>query len=94
MIVSPDGKEGSLTLHQDTNVYAGLFDGAETATFELPDDRYAYVHVARGSLSINEAQLSAGDGVRVRRERQLRFERGSDAEVILFDLRPHETPER
>ena len=93
-IISPDGKDGSLTLYQDANIYAGLFDGAETATFEVPDDRYAYVHVARGSLSVNQEQLGAGDGLRVRREKQLRFERGDDAEVIVFDLRPHETPER
>ena len=93
-IISPNGTEGSLTVHQDANVYAGLFDGGETAAFNLPQDRYAYVHVARGRLSINGEELSAGDGVRVRRAKQLRFERGSDAELILFDLRPYETPQR
>jgi len=56
----------------------------------LPDNRYAYVHVVRGSIEINGQQLSAGDGVRIRQEQHLSLQHGVAAEVLLFDLRPNE----
>lgn len=92
LIVSPHGTGGSLAVHQDARVHAGLFDGKEAASLALGPDRYAYVHVARGSIEVNGERLREGDGVRVRHERQLDLARGSDAEVLLFDLRPHELP--
>lgn len=94
LIISPDGAEGSLGVYQDARVYAGLFDGAERAEYSPAPDRFAYVHVARGALRINGAALQAGDGARVRDESLLRFERGEDAEVLLFDLRRNELPQR
>jgi redox-sensitive bicupin YhaK (pirin superfamily) len=93
LIISPDGGDGSLSVRQDARVYAGLFDGAETATLELAADRYAYVHVARGSVVLNGERLGEGDGVRVRDEQRLQLSEGADAEVLVFDLRPHELPE-
>ena len=93
LIISPDGADGSLHVRQDARVYAGLFDGAETATLELAADRYAYVHVARGSVVLNGERLGEGDGMRVREEQVLRLSEGSDAEVLVFDLRPHELPQ-
>ncbi|MGY6217205.1 pirin family protein [Methylolobus aquaticus] len=93
LIISPDGAERSLSVYQDTRVYAGLFDGDEEATHALPPSRYAYVHVARGSLQVNGVDFAAGDGVRIRDERNLTFRRGVAAEVLLFDLRPRELPE-
>lgn len=93
LIISPDGADGSLHVRQDARVYAGLFDGAETATLELAADRYAYVHVARGSVTLNGERLGEGDGMRVRDEQVLRLSEGSDAEVLVFDLRPHELPQ-
>lgn len=92
LIISPDGAKGSLSVYQDARVHAGLFDGPEQATHPLPAARYAYVHVARGSIEINGVRLSAGDGARIRDERHLDFRDGHDAEVLLFDLRPRETP--
>lgn len=92
-VITPDGEAGSLRVHQDARVYAGLFDGAETATLELAADRYAYVHVARGSLEVNGIRLSAGDGLKLRGAERLSFAAGVDAEVLAFDLRPHETPD-
>jgi redox-sensitive bicupin YhaK (pirin superfamily) len=74
-------------------VYAGLFDGEESATLKLPANRYAYVHVARGSVELNGVQLKEGDGVRVREEQALTLSNGQDAEVLVFDLRPQELPE-
>ena len=92
LILSPDGAEGSLSVHQDARVYAGLFDGAEAQRFELADNRYAYVHVARGALSVNGQRMEAGDGARLRNVREIDFSAGEDAEVLLFDLRPTELP--
>ncbi|EON11120.1 MULTISPECIES: pirin family protein [Pandoraea] len=92
MIISPDGSDDSLRIHQDARVYAGLFDGDESATLTLAPNRYAYVHVARGSVSLNGVALGEGDGVRVRDETALTLSNGTDAEVLVFDLRPEETP--
>jgi quercetin 2,3-dioxygenase len=90
LIISPDGAEGSLSVYQDARVYAGLFDGDESQTITLPDNRYAYVQVARGSVELNGKQFSVGDGVRIRNEQQLTLQHGQKAEVLLFDLRPNE----
>jgi quercetin 2,3-dioxygenase len=92
LIISPDGEQGSLGVYQDARVHAGLFDGAERAEFDLPSGRYAYVHVARGTLQVNGAAMAAGDGARVRSGGTLAFDGGKDAEVLLFDLRPRELP--
>jgi redox-sensitive bicupin YhaK (pirin superfamily) len=91
-IVSPQGTDGSLSVHQDANIYAGLFDGTETATLDVGADRYVYVHVARGKVEVNGQRLGEGDGARIRGERRLEFAKGDQAEVLVFDLRPHEMP--
>lgn len=90
LIVSPQGTDGSLKVRQDMRIYAGLFNGDESQTVTLPDDRYAYIHVARGSITVNGIEFKAGDGARVRNEQTLTFTQGEDAEVLLFDLRPVE----
>ncbi|HEY8329899.1 MAG TPA: pirin family protein [Pseudomonas sp.] len=92
LIISPDGAEGSLSVYQDARVYAGLFDGAEQQRFELPANRFAYIQVARGALTVNGQRLSAGDGARLRNVREIDFSAGDNAEVLLFDLRPNELP--
>ena len=92
LIISPDGAEGSLSVYQDARVYAGLFDGPEQQVLTLPEDRFAYVHVARGSLEVNGQRLSAGDGARLRQVRELALGQGENAEVLVFDLRPVELP--
>ena len=92
LIISPDGADGSLSVYQDARVYAGLFDGDERQVLQLPPNRHAYVHVARGSLEVNGQQLGEGDGARLRGITDLAFGAGRDAEVLLFDLRPHEQP--
>jgi quercetin 2,3-dioxygenase len=73
-------------------VYAGLFDGNEEERLLLPDGRFAYVHVARGSVAVNGQRLAAGDGARLRDEREIELHDGSGAEVLVFDLRPNELP--
>jgi redox-sensitive bicupin YhaK (pirin superfamily) len=91
LVLSPDGANESLVLQQDARVYAGLFDGDESARLELAPNRYAYVHVARGKVTVNGTELGEGDGVRVRHEEALDFSQGHDAEVLVFDLRDIET---
>ncbi|HEY4351613.1 MAG TPA: pirin family protein [Paraburkholderia sp.] len=93
LVISPEGADGSLEVRQDARVYAGLFDGAETADVELAADRYAYVHVARGAVTVNGVRLTEGDGARIRNERKLALSAGDDAEVLVFDLRNNEVSE-
>lgn len=93
LIISPEGSDGSLKVRQDARVYAGLFDGNETANLELAANRHAYVHVARGSVVLNGERLGEGDGVRLRDEQQIHLSEGVDAEVLVFDLRPSERPQ-
>jgi redox-sensitive bicupin YhaK (pirin superfamily) len=85
LVMSPEGTDGSLQLRQDARVYAGLLDGAETASVELAADR--------GSVTVNGVRLGEGDGARIRNERSLAFSEGDDAEVLVFDLRNNEVSE-
>ena len=93
LIISADGSDGSLRIQQDTKVYAGLFDGDESATLTLDENRHAYVHVARGSIELDGTKLEAGDGVRLRNPKTLQLSAGKHAEVLVFDLRPRELPQ-
>jgi redox-sensitive bicupin YhaK (pirin superfamily) len=86
IIVSPDQAQGSLLIHQDARIYAGLFDGNEQADLTVGGGRRIYVHVARGSLKANGTALSAGDAMRITRDIGLHIEGGKDAEVLVFDL--------
>jgi redox-sensitive bicupin YhaK (pirin superfamily) len=86
LIASPDGRDGSVTIHQDAKVYAGLFDGDERATVQLGAERKAYVHVARGQVSVNGKALRAGDGLKAVNESAIEIKDGQQAEVLLFDL--------
>jgi redox-sensitive bicupin YhaK (pirin superfamily) len=94
LVLSPDGADGSLTVNQDVRVYAGLFDGAEQAELELAGNRNAYVHVASGSVQVNGQILAEGDGMRIRQAQRLLIMQGEHAEVLVFDLRPNELPQR
>ena len=85
LIASPDGADGSVTLHQDARAYAGLFDGTERAIHKLPQDRLGYVHVARGRASVNGQSLEAGDALKTDAA-EIRIEDGQRAEILLFDL--------
>lgn len=85
-LVSGDGIDGSMTIHQDVRLYAGLFDGDESATLELAPGRRAWVHVARGSLTVNGVALAAGDAVAISDETRVALSGGDNAEVLVFDL--------
>jgi redox-sensitive bicupin YhaK (pirin superfamily) len=88
VVASPDGRDGSLTVHADASVHAGLLDGAERAELTLADGRLGYVHVARGAVQVNGQPLEAGDAALLRGERRIELADGRDAEVLVFDLAP------
>ena len=88
LVASRDGARGSVTIHADARLYAGLFDGAESAELALDPSRKAYVFLVRGSLSVNGEPLQAGDAALLADEALLRLEQGADAEVLVFDLAP------
>ncbi len=86
LVVSRDGAEGSVSIHQDARMYAGLFDGDEQAALAIAPGRLAYVHLVRGRATVNGRVLSAGDALMYRDEPEVRIEAGQGAEVLVFDL--------
>jgi len=86
LVASNDAREGSVKIHQDASLYAGLFDGAESAVHALAPGRWAYVHVARGTITVNGQALSTGDALMAEDTEQIALENGAGAEVLLFDL--------
>jgi quercetin 2,3-dioxygenase len=86
LIVSPDRAEGSLLIHQDARVYAGLFNGNERAQLDVAGGRRIYLHVARGSVTANGTVLEAGDALRISDGSRLELSQAHDAEVLAFDL--------
>lgn len=86
LIASPDGRDGSVKVHQDALLYAALIDAEESVTHALAAERKAYVHVARGSVMANGQRLGAGDALKVDGESQVVLDKGDQAEVLLFDL--------
>jgi quercetin 2,3-dioxygenase len=88
LVASPDGRDGSVTIHTSAALHAGFFDGDENAHIDLNPQRIVYVHLVRGSLRVNGTSLQAGDAVRLDRESKLAIDGGQDAEVLVFDLAP------
>jgi quercetin 2,3-dioxygenase len=86
LIAAPAGEGGAVVLHQDARVFATLLDGAEAVAHALAPGRRAYVHVARGRVSVNGMALGPGDAVRIESESEVRLADGHGAEVLLFDL--------
>jgi len=86
LVASPDGQDGSVTIHADAAMYAGLFNGAESAQIALDPQRKAYVHLVRGELEVNGERLSGGDAAVLDGETSLTLAKGTDAEVLVFDL--------
>jgi quercetin 2,3-dioxygenase len=90
LIASPDRAEGSVLLHQDARIYAGLFEGAESARLQVDGGRLIYVHLARGELAANGVKLTAGDALKID-SGTLELTDGREAEVLVFDL-PDQDP--
>ena len=86
LVASPDGTDGSVKIFADAKVYAGLFDGLQSAQLQLDPKRKAYVHLIQGSLVINGQTLEAGDALLIKDESHLEIANGKSAEVLVFDL--------
>ena len=86
LVASPDGAQGSVTIHADAAMYAGLLDGDESATLALNPARKSYVHLISGELRVNGTTLVTGDAALIENEVQLAFSHGKQAEVLVFDL--------
>jgi len=86
LVASPDGADGSVVIHQNARVYAGTFDGDETAVLQVGAGRRAYIHVARGDVTVNGQKLGAGDAVMLTDEQSAVLADGRAAEVLAFDL--------
>jgi redox-sensitive bicupin YhaK (pirin superfamily) len=86
LIASSDGRDGSVTIHQDARVHAAVLEAGKTVSHVLAEDRHAWLQVARGTVRLNEMELRQGDGAAVRKERELTIAAHDQAEVLLFDL--------
>ena len=86
LVASPDGHDGSVTIHADASIYSGLFDGDERLRRSLDPQRKAYVHVVRGSVTINGQALQGGDALRLQAESELSIDHAANAELLVFDL--------
>ncbi len=86
LVASPDGAQGSVTLHADARLYAGLFDAGQTAALALATGRKAYVHLVRGALTVNGVALHTGDAALLADEQQVALTEAQEAEVLVFDL--------
>jgi redox-sensitive bicupin YhaK (pirin superfamily) len=86
LVASRDGQDGSVTVHQDVRLYAGMLEASEEVTHRLRDDRHAWVQVIRGGVLLNGTPLTAGDGTAVSKETLLHLRATDTAELLLFDL--------
>ena len=86
LVASNDGAQGSVTIHADARLYAGLFDGDQTAKLALDPKRKSYVHLVHGELEVNGQMLTTGDAAMLDGESQVSLTNGKNAEVLVFDL--------
>ena len=86
LVASPDGRDGSVTVHQDVRLYLTQLEEGESLTQPLMTDRKVYLHVARGQVVVNGETMAAGDGAKLVDETSLRVEASEAAEVLVFDL--------
>jgi redox-sensitive bicupin YhaK (pirin superfamily) len=86
LIASPDGRDGSVQIHQDASLYVGRFDGGEQASLDLKPHRRSYVHLVRGEARVNGVELGAGDALKVTDARAVGIDGGRAAEILVFDL--------
>ncbi|CAK0746726.1 putative quercetin 2,3-dioxygenase sll1773 [Gammaproteobacteria bacterium] len=86
LIASPNGHQGSVTIHQDVRVYATLLAVEEIVESEFAPGRFAYLHLIRGALTLNGIKLNIGDGAKIKKEPRLTIRANSESEFLLFDL--------
>lgn len=86
LVASRDGREGSVTVHQDVSLYAGLFANGDGGRYEIPANRYVWLHLARGSAEVNGVRLQAGDAAAFEPGEAIELAAADEAEALLFDL--------
>jgi redox-sensitive bicupin YhaK (pirin superfamily) len=86
LVASPDGSDGSVSMHQDARLYSALLDAEQQVAYQLAPDRHAWVQVARGSIETNGQTLEQGDGAAISEERELKIVGKEPSEILLFDL--------
>ena len=86
LVASPDGRDGSLLIHQDSFIYASRLKNNETLSYELATGRTAYMHVAEGELQLNGNSMRGGDGATIMDEQVIALTGKHNTEVLLFDL--------
>ena len=86
LVASPDGSDGSVTIHQDARIFASLLDDSQQVTHQLEPNRHAWVQVARGRAEVNGKPLNQGDGAALSNESQLAIAGLEPSEILLFDL--------
>ena len=86
LVASADGRDGSVTIHQDANLHAGLLGESDKIRHTLAPGRRAYLQVARGEVEVNGLGLSEGDGAAITGEEEINFTTGTSTEILLFDL--------
>ncbi len=86
LIASPDGKDGSVSIHQDARLYVSLLEPGQEVTHQLDKGRYAWLQVAKGAVELNGKSLNQGDGAAISNEPKLAIKGTKDAEILLFDL--------
>lgn len=86
LVASPDGSEGSLTIHQDARIYLSRLDEGAVVEHRIPAGRHAWVQVLRGGIRLNEVAMNTSDGAAISEESALTISPTSDAEILLFDL--------
>jgi quercetin 2,3-dioxygenase len=86
LIAAKDGREGAVTIHQDVDIYAAVLEPQNSVTYEVKPKRYAWLQIAKGSVTLNGQALSAGDGVQINGEESLTMGTDAEAEILLFDL--------
>jgi redox-sensitive bicupin YhaK (pirin superfamily) len=86
LIAAASGADGAVTINQDARVYASLLDANQTVTHQIEPGRHVWLQLARGSLSVNDSNLSAGDGAALGKESRVEISAAEDSEFLLFDL--------
>ena len=86
LIATPDGSNGSVSIHQDVKLYDALLVAGDEVTYQLDKDRHAWIQVIKGMVTINGMTLGTGDGAAISKEISLRIQATEDAEILLFDL--------
>jgi hypothetical protein len=88
LLVSRDGRDGSISIHQDADLYASILKSGEDVLHEFAPGRLGWIQVARGNVSLNGSDLTQGDGAGISQEESISIRTSSDAEVLLFDMTP------